>query len=335
MSYAGLQTRPLRHGYARGLSGIRRARGMSGLGDNSSITPQDAWIQASSSESSPDFSNPSWVQSEAMPMITQGQMILNPSGCPSGTAGAQGAMGGSPLGLVKQAGGLALTTTSAISNYLVQSSDGDNQTAVDVAGAIPIVGAVFSTIVGIFSIFAQHHAAAVAQEQQLECTAVPAANNYLAVIQQAVANGTSTPQEAIDALNSLVSDFDSYVSPAVQHNPCNANCTWSTILAAIVIYQTAQYQALAAQQAAAAAAAPPPAPTPVLTQPNPGTPPPGGVVQAPTNVSTGNGATTPTTPVANVAASAPVVSSGQIIAGISNETLLIGGLAALLVLGSL
>jgi hypothetical protein len=105
-----------------------------------------------------------------------------------------------------------------------------------------------SAIIGLFPIFFGHHAAAVKKEQSVLCTAVPAANNYLQVIAQAVQQGMATPQQGIAALNSLLSDFGSQVASIRQGSgpnssgTCNAACVEYAKLNAIVISMTSQFQ---------------------------------------------------------------------------------------------
>ncbi len=124
--------------------------------------------------------------------------------------------------------------------------------------AAPAV-AIGSAIIGLFGTIFGHHAAAVKKEQNVLCTAVPAANNYLQLIQQAVSSGQSTPQQGIDALNSLVADFTSAVqSVASGQGPassggCNAGCVVIAELKAIAAQMASQFQDM---QAAAAAASP-------------------------------------------------------------------------------
>ena len=86
------------------------------------------------------------------------------------------------------------------------------------AAAIPVAGAVIAAagvvIQMIGTIFA-HHAAAARQEQALGCAAIAAANNSMNLIRQAVSNGQMTPDAASGALDTLVQQFSSYVSPSV------------------------------------------------------------------------------------------------------------------------
>lgn len=111
-------------------------------------------------------------------------------------------------------------------------------------------------IAGLFSAILGHHAAAVRKEQSVLCSAVPAANNYLNLIDQAVQTGQSSPTDGINALNSLLSDFKATVQSIMQGSSptssgqCNAACVEYSKLRAIVISKTSVYQDLAAQQAA-------------------------------------------------------------------------------------
>jgi hypothetical protein len=113
-----------------------------------------------------------------------------------------------------------------------------------------------STIIGLLPLLLGHHARAVKKEQSALCFAVPAANNYLQIIDQAVSTGQATPQQAIAALNSLLSDFGTQVA-SIRHGndpmssgECNAACIEYSKLRAIVIQKSSQYQDLAAQQSA-------------------------------------------------------------------------------------
>jgi hypothetical protein len=113
-----------------------------------------------------------------------------------------------------------------------------------------------STIIGLLPIFFGHHAQAVKKEQSTLCTAVPAANNYLQVIDQAVQSGASSPADGVTALSSLLSGFQSQVQ-SIMHGTsptssgeCNAACVMYSQLAAIVAYRASVYQDMASQQAA-------------------------------------------------------------------------------------
>lgn len=113
-----------------------------------------------------------------------------------------------------------------------------------------------SAIIGLFPLLFGHHAAAVKKEQSVLCAAVPAANNYLQIIDDAVRNGKATPQQGIDALNSLAGDFDTQVAPIrsgadpTVSGECNAACVMSTELKAVILVKQSQYQDLIAAQPA-------------------------------------------------------------------------------------
>lgn len=150
---------------------------------------------------------------------------------------ASGVSGGAQdLQLAGKVGGLALTAAS-----VPWAGAG---TALIAAPATLGISIAIAGIVGIFSTIFQHHAQAVAKEQSTLCTAVPAANNYLNVIDQAVASGTATPQQGLQALDSLSSDFKSAVSGI--YKSCNAACVMQMCLDAAIATQRARYTALAA-----------------------------------------------------------------------------------------
>jgi len=176
-----------------------------------------------------------------------------------GTAECAAAGGTGQSGNVKlaqMAGGLALTginTAAVLSSSLMAAVGG----AAILGAATMGIGA----IIGLFPLLFGHHAAAVKKEQSVLCPAVPAANNYLQIIVSAVQNGQSTPQTAIQALDSLVSDFESSVSSIVKGSigtgTCNAACLAIAQLQAIVVEMQSQYQDQidAANTAASAVAA--------------------------------------------------------------------------------
>jgi hypothetical protein len=140
------------------------------------------------------------------------------------------------------------------------------------AATAGIIGAAtmgIGTIIGLYSIFQQHHAQAVAKEQSTLCAAVPAANNYLQVIEHAVASGAATPQQGIQALDSLLSDFKSSVGSILKMDAshCNAACYLIIALTAIVNYWKSVYQDYVTQQAAAATVAAAPVPAATVSAP--------------------------------------------------------------------
>lgn len=144
-------------------------------------------------------------------------------------------------------------TSSVNKLQLVQAGTGFALTGATLIGTlasvawIPIVGPIIAAIVGLFEMIFAHHAKAVAAEQSTLCAAVPAANNYLDIIQSAVASGTVTPQAGIAALDSLVADFQSAVGSIMQRNAtkdCNAACCMFSNLQAVAMWLKAQYQAM-------------------------------------------------------------------------------------------
>ena len=142
------------------------------------------------------------------------------------------------LKLVQQGTSLALTGTTI----------GLSAAGVASAAALAPFTLGISAIIGLLPMIFSHHAQAVAKERQVECALVPAANNYLNIIRQAVQSGQATPQQAIDALNSLLRDFQSQIASITKNtaSSCNAGCVWSKELQAIVAYQISQYQDMAA-----------------------------------------------------------------------------------------
>lgn len=122
-------------------------------------------------------------------------------------------------------------------------------------GGTAILGAAtlgIGAIIGLLPIFLGHHAAAVKKEQNVLCSLIPAVNNYLLVIDQAVRTGKATPQQGIDALNSLVNDFQPQVASIIHGSDpmsageCNAACAELSKLRAIVARMQSQYQDLIA-----------------------------------------------------------------------------------------
>jgi hypothetical protein len=161
---------------------------------------------------------------------------FNPAGC---SGQSQKSVGPA---IVSTAGGFALKFAGAT---------GPAAPFVAAAGAaLEVAGAVWGAIFGA-------HAAAVAKEQQVECAAVPAANDSLLAINQAVQNGTLTPAEGIQALQTLQSQFNSTIASIVKNSAsqCNAGCVWMKTMQAIVAELSSQYQDM--ENAAAAAPASP------------------------------------------------------------------------------
>jgi hypothetical protein len=126
----------------------------------------------------------------------------------------------------------------------------------------PIVGGIVLAVAGLSELFGAifgHHAKAVAKERSILCAAVPSANQSLQLIDQAVSSGQATPQQAIAALDSMVSGFQQAIAPIIHGaNPmssgeCNAACVMLSCLRGVVLVKKSQYQDLADAQAKAAA----------------------------------------------------------------------------------
>jgi hypothetical protein len=171
---------------------------------------------------------------------------------------ASGVSGGAKdVQLAGQAGSLALTAVTVpwggAGTALIATGPATFGITIAIAG-----------LVGLFSTIFNHHAAAVKKEQNVLCTAVPAANNYLNIIDQGVSSGLVDAQHALAALDSLSNDFRSAVSGI--YKSCNAACVMQMCLDAAVATEKQKYQALAQQQAAAAQQA--------ASQPTQAAPPP-------------------------------------------------------------
>lgn len=136
-----------------------------------------------------------------------------------------------------------------------------------------------SSIVGIFSTILNHHAQAVKKEQSILCSAVPAANNYLEIIAQGVSQGMATPQDAIRALDSLVSDFEASVGPIIHGSDptssgeCNAACVELSKLRAIVAEDESMYQDMISAQSSMPSVATPVVRPNTVVSPGGGVPP--------------------------------------------------------------
>jgi hypothetical protein len=111
-----------------------------------------------------------------------------------------------------------------------------------------------SLLTGLFLSIYNHHAAAVAKEQQVVCASVPAASDSLTAIDQAVTSGTITPAQGIQALQSLEQAFSQNVQSIIKMSSgsCNAACVWVKQLEAIVAFKSAQYQDMETAATAAA-----------------------------------------------------------------------------------
>lgn len=192
------------------------------------------------------------VYNEILASVQNGQITINlPSGC--GSTPPQGGINN--LKLAQTASGLALTGVQ-VGAAIAGASAALAPVTLGISLAITGIVAIFSTILG-------HHQKAVQKEQATECALVPAANNYLTIIGQAVAGGQATPQQGIAALQSLLSDFKTNISSIMKNSSgsCNAGCVIYKMLQAIVAYQSSVFQDMITAAAVAAAAAAATAPT--------------------------------------------------------------------------
>lgn len=192
---------------------------------------------------------PASTQSLIQQAVAAGQLI-NAGGSAAyipGTAdcAASGISGGArDLALAGSGAQMFLTTATSAQVGLIAAGPATLGISIAIAG-----------IVGIFGTLMAHHAQAVKKEQNTLCSAVPAANNYLNIIEQGVTSGQVTPAQAIQALQSLSSGFDTAVSSIrkMGGGMCNAACVMTEMLRAIVEYRTSAYQDLEAAGAAIAA----------------------------------------------------------------------------------
>ena len=197
-------------------------------------TVDDAMQQGISGESSPDFQNSFWMQGLRNNVTNMSIGFAPPAGQCTGQNQPN-------LQLFQQGSQMVLKVGTDIAAACGTGA---------IAGPI---GMVIGGIVGLFSALFAHHAQAVAAEQRNECAAIPAANNYLAVIWQAVSSGQQTPQQGQQALQSLLASFSAQVASSVQHNPCNALCEYIVTLKAIVIYWSWAFGDMATAAAASPA----------------------------------------------------------------------------------
>jgi len=172
--------------------------------------------------------------------VQAGQMV-DASGQPAYLPGTQdcSATGVSTsVRLAQTASGMALTGTAI----------GLTAAGVATAAALAPWTMGISVIIGLFPLIFGHHAAAVKKEQSVLCAAVPAANDYLQIIDQAVQSGQATPQQGQQALQSLVSDFTNQVASIVKGSgpgnsgDCNAACVMIAALKSIAAYKSSVYQ---------------------------------------------------------------------------------------------
>lgn len=261
MPYLMTSRRSMGAYYPRRSTPRQRLRGLRGLGQTAStITPQAAWQQALQVTNFPN-QNPSVINNQTTlakiySIIQAGQFDtawVSPN-C-SGIIQKSGAA--TDLSLTQAVGSIAAAGTATAGAALTPSAAAiaaGASTAASVALAGVTLG--IGIVVAVLSIIFAHHAAAVAQEQQIECTATAAANNAMNVLAEGVASGQIAPADAVTALNTLYSQYAQMVKPSFGTSPwCNANCFLQVVMKAIVLYWQAQYQAMADAATAAAAQA--------------------------------------------------------------------------------
>jgi hypothetical protein len=233
-------------GGGRSLGVYRRLRGLGAM------TASAAAAQVIGSDSHVNASSKSAILASASALMmlgAAGEVAYIPGSVDC--AAAQGVATGAQndMKIAQTASGLALTGVN-VGLMAAGAALGPVTAGISIA---------VSSIVGLFSTLVNHHAQAVKTEQTTLCTAVPAANNYLSIIAQAVSGGQSTPQEGISALESLKGDFRSAVGSI--YNDCNAACVMNMELDAIILVMESQFQdminAANAVPATPAAAAPP------------------------------------------------------------------------------
>lgn len=116
--------------------------------------------------------------------------------------------------------------------------------ALKAAKVVPIVGAILDTAINIFQSISQHHTLAVQQEQTVLCTITPAINNALIGLDNAVANGQITLQDALNGLQTLQDAYEQKVVPIIKRtsSACNAACVIDRGFVALFMYKAYQYQ---------------------------------------------------------------------------------------------
>lgn len=170
----------------------------------------------------------SWyTNSTLLAMMASMQMSYNQASC-SGFVPAQSLSLSQVAGLTGSAVGAGSSVAAA--------------TGIIAASAVPIVGigiAIGSIIVSLVSKVFQHHAAAVKAEQQTLCAAIPAINNALAVINEALSGGSITVAQARTAYESAYSQYVSMTAPVTKDNSgqCDEGCGLKHTLRALISKQ--------------------------------------------------------------------------------------------------
>jgi hypothetical protein len=259
MSHCGCQTSecschsPL-HGYF--LEGLSPDQATEEVFPQSRVTRHSGHGQAERDQILASATARAIMGGQGLDYVPGSSQCAQASGMPSGMSNVQLAQLGSHLALTGVSIGLTAAGT------------------VTAAALAPWTMGI-SVIIGLFPILFGHHAQAVRKEQSVLCAAVPAANNYLQLIDQAVKSGKVSPQEGMHALDSLLSDFEGQVA-SIRHGTdpmssgeCNAACVEQTKLHAVVLLIKSEYQDLIDAAASAPADASVPAsPGVVPSRPN-------------------------------------------------------------------
>jgi hypothetical protein len=222
----------------------RRLLHMGFMGQDATLTPQQAVTQAQSGFSNlnpADWNNPTFLAA-VYQNVANGNIPTA-----SFSAACAGIIAANPdLTLTQAAGSIAGATTGSLATAAAGTT----------AGAV-LGAATFGigVVVAIVSLIFAHHAAAVKAEQNYGCVAIAGFNNSMAAINEGVASGQIAPADAVTALNTVYSQFQSTVAPSYSTSPyCSADCEAQLQVKASVLYWQSQYQAMA--DAAASAAAP-------------------------------------------------------------------------------
>lgn len=139
------------------------------------------------------------AQTRFLPPYTTSSGASSPSACtglPSAPNALQNADQLASIGL-----GVGLKGASEIATSLGSAA----------ASAIPIVGIIAQTATQIIGIIAAKHAAAVKNQDFILCQSVPATNNLLSQIDNALANGSLTVAQTASAYQSFLAQFTAAV----------------------------------------------------------------------------------------------------------------------------
>lgn len=234
----------------RGLS-PRRQLGLRGLGQaatspTGTLTAAQALQQAIqvtnfANRNPRDFGDPTW-QNLVYAQIQNGQFdVARVSPSCAGIVSQDPSVRDLSL---TQAAGAAATMGTGITALLVPA----------LTAPLGIATLGIGAVVAIVSVIFAHHAAAVKQEQQIECTVTTAANNAMSAIAEGVQNGQIAPADAAATLDQVFTNYAAMAAPSFGTHPyCNANCELEIVMKAMVLFWQSQYQAMAAQQAQSAA----------------------------------------------------------------------------------